>query len=136
MAPRCLLIRSLASIFAACLLLLQAAQNQQLKSKQADGEADEEVYDMAAGITPPRIVKQVPPRYSTARGVRVDGTVTIGLVVSSGGVPKNLRVLKGLDKDVDQSAVDAVEQWRFAPAKKDDKPVAVRISLEIAFHSM
>lgn len=66
----------------------------------------------------------------------MDGTVTIGLVVTSKGEPKNLRVIKGLDKDVDQSAVDAVEQWRFAPAKKDDKPVAVRISLEIAFHSM
>ncbi len=100
------------------------------------GEDDEPVYDMGPGITPPRIIKQVPPRYSTTRGIRVDGTVTIGLVVTSKGEPKNLRVIKGLDKDVDQSAVDAVEQWRFAPAKKDDKPVAVRISLEIAFHSM
>ena len=45
-------------------------------------------------------------------------------------------MLKGLDKDVDQSAVAAVEQWRFAPAQKDGKPVAVRITLEIAFHEM
>jgi len=66
----------------------------------------------------------------------VDGSVTIGLVVSSKGLPRDLRVLKGLDKDVDQSAVDAVEQWRFAPAQKDDKPVAVRINVEIEFHSM
>ena len=118
------MIRNLALIFAVSALLTPAA------------DEDERVYDMGPGITPPRIVKQVPPRYSTTRGVRVDGTVTIGLVVSSKGEPKDLRVLKGLDKDVDQSALDAVEQWRFAPAKKDDKTVAVRITLEIAFHSM
>lgn len=100
------------------------------------GEADEPVYDMGPGITPPRIIKQVPPRYSTDRGVRVDGTVIIGLVVSSIGEPKDVRVIKGLDKDIDQSALDAVEQWRFSPGRKENKPVAVRISLEIAFHSM
>jgi outer membrane biosynthesis protein TonB len=32
--------------------------------------------------------------------------------------------------------VDAVAQWRFDPAKKDDKPVAVKLTLEIEFHSM
>lgn len=116
-------IRNSALVLVACALLVQAAE-------------DEQVFDMGPGITPPRIVKQVPPRYSTARGLKVDGSVTIGLVVSSKGLPRDLRVLKGLDKDVDQSAVDAVEQWRFAPAQKDDKPVAVRINVEIEFHSM
>jgi protein TonB len=124
MARRCILICSFALILAASMVLMPA------------GQGDEQVYDIGPGITPPRIIKQVPPRYSTAKGMRVDGTVTIGLVVSSKGEPKDLHVLKGLDKDVDQSAVEAVEQWKFAPARKDDNPVAVRISLEIAFHSM
>lgn len=68
--------------------------------------------------------------------MRVVGSVTIALVVSSKGVPRDLRVVKGLDQDVDQSALEAVEQWRFAPAQKDGKPVAVRITLEITFHEM
>jgi len=114
----------LALILAASALLTHAA------------EPGEPVYDLGPGITPPRITKQVPPRYSTDRGVRVDGTVTIGLVVSSTGLPKDVHVVKGLDKDIDQSAKEAVEEWRFEPARKDGKPVAVRISLEIAFHSM
>jgi protein TonB len=41
-----------------------------------------------------------------------------------------------LDKDVDQSALDAVKQWRFQPAKKDGKAVAVRITIEIQFRDM
>jgi len=37
---------------------------------------------------------------------------------------------------VDQSAIDAVQEWRFDPARKDDKPVAVKIAVEIRFHDM
>ena len=51
-------------------------------------------------------------------------------------MPREVRVIKGIDKDVDQSAVDAVREWRFAPARKNDKPIAVRVNLEIDFHSM
>ena len=120
-------------VFAWALLLQSAPQKAQEKR---DAEADETVYDLGEGVTPPRVIKQVNPRYSTAKGVRVEGSVTVALVVSSQGVPRDVRVIKGLDKDVDQSAVDAVEQWRFAAARKNDKPIAVRISLEIDFHSL
>ena len=106
------------------------------QSQKPQTDTDEKVYDLGPDVTPPRVTKQVSPRYKTARGVRLEGSVTVALVVSSQGVPRDVRVIKGLDKDVDQSAVDAVEQWRFAPARKDDKPVAVRVSLEIDFHSM
>jgi TonB family protein len=97
---------------------------------------DETVYDLGPGVTPPRIVKQVNPQYPNNRGVRVEGSVIIALVVSSKGIPEAPRVLKSLDKDLDQSAIDAVKQWRFTPAQKDGKAIAVRISLQIQFHSM
>jgi periplasmic protein TonB len=103
---------------------------------QPSGEVDERVYDLSPDMTPPRVTKRVNPSYKTTRGVRLEGAVTVVLVVSSKGVPRDVRVAKGLDKDVDQSAIDAVREWRFSPARKDDQPVAVRISLEIDFHSM
>ena len=94
------------------------------------------MYELGPGVSPPRVTKQVNPNYKTARGVRLEGAVIVALVVSSQGVPRDVRVAKGLDKDIDQSAIDAVREWRFSPARKDDKPIAVRISLEIDFHSM
>jgi periplasmic protein TonB len=97
---------------------------------------DEPVYDLAPGITPPRIIKQVNPRYSTNHGVRAVGSVIIALVVTSKGLPKDPHVVKGLDQDLDQSAVDAVKEWRFAPAEKSGKPIAVRISVQLQFHEM
>jgi TonB family protein len=57
-------------------------------------------------------------------------------IVSSHGTPRNTRVLRGLDKDIDEAVVAAVKQWLFAPGRKDGKAVAVRVQIEIEFHSM
>jgi len=97
---------------------------------------DEAVYDLGPGIAPPRVIKQVNPHYSNDRGVRAVGSVIIGLIVSSKGIPKEPHILKSLDKDLDQSAIDAVKEWRFAPAQRDGKAVAVRVSVQIQFHDM
>jgi TonB family protein len=34
---------------------------------------------------------------------------------------------------LDQKAVEAVRKWKFEPAMKDGKPVAVQISVEVNF---
>jgi len=34
---------------------------------------------------------------------------------------------------LDEKAVEAVRSWRFDPATKDGKPVAVQIDVEVAF---
>jgi TonB family protein len=96
---------------------------------------DEPVYDLSDDITPPRVTHMVNPAYS-AHGVRVKGSVMLGLVVTAEGMPKDVHVVRGIAPEVDRSAVEALQQWRFSPAKKDGKPVAVRITLELQFHSM
>ena len=99
---------------------------------------DEQVWDIGPGITPPRVTHQVTPQNKPDddKGFRICGTVLVGLVVSSRGEPKDVHVVKSLDKDIDQSAVEAVKQWHFDPARKSDQPVAVKITVEIRFHSM
>jgi len=104
--------------------------------QSSGGAADEKVYELGPGVSPPRVTKQVNPSYKTAHGVKLEGAVTVVLVVSSQGIPRDVKVAKGLDADVDQSAIDAVRKWRFSPARRGDQPIAVRISLEIDFHSM
>jgi protein TonB len=106
-----------------------------LAMSAAQTETEEKVYDLGPGITPPRVIRQVNPEYSGERGVRVTGTVTVALIVTSRGLPKDPHVVKGLDKDMDESTIAAVKQWRFDPAKKDGKAVAVNITLEIKFDS-
>lgn len=115
-------------------LIPLAAPAGQAKSNGETKDAEEHVYELAE-VAPPRVTRQVNPEYPE-RGIRVQGVVAIGVVVTSKGLPDDVKVVKSLEKDVDRCALDAVKQWRFAPAKKDGKPVAVHITIEIEFHSM
>jgi len=106
-------------------------------SDKSQAQADNErVYEIADVAKPPRLTRQVNPDYSKARGVRIKGSVEIGAIISSQGVPKEVRVVQGLNPEVDRSAVDAIKQWRFLPAEKDGRPVSVKVNIELEFHPM
>ncbi|MCU1328418.1 MAG: TonB family protein [Bryobacterales bacterium] len=97
--------------------------------------ADEDVVPLGPGVTPPHVTKQVNPVHP-AKGFRISGTVLLSVIVSSQGEAKEPRVLRSLEKDIDQSAIEAVLKWQFTPGSKDGKPVATRVSIEIRFHDM
>lgn len=112
-----------------------AAQAPQAGASAGPRTADEPVVAMVPGVTPPRVTSQAAPEHP-AKGFRISGTVLISLVVTSRGEPKEPRVVRSLEKDIDQSALDAVMKWQFAPAMRDGKPVATRVTVEIRFHDM
>jgi TonB family protein len=97
--------------------------------------AQDVVYDLGPGITKPHVIKQVAPTF-TGVNFRRDGTVTVSLVVSAEGIPEKVTVTHGLDDRTDKSAIDAVKEWRFSPAKKGSQPVAVRLTIELRFHDV
>ena len=101
-------------------------------SKPSD-ELNEPVYDEGPGITPPRVTHRVRPERRQSGKFRFTGKVVVSLVVSSAGLPTNVKILQGMDNAVDQTVVAAVKQWRFAPGKKDGKAVAVRITEDVNF---
>jgi len=91
--------------------------------------------DRANCITPPRQIHSPKPKYpKTERKAGHEGTVTLRLVVSTDGVPLGIRISQTLSPDFDKAAIDAVKQWKFSPAMKDGKPVAVAITMKIEFH--
>jgi TonB family protein len=59
--------------------------------------------------------------------------VVLWAVVDQGGRARDVKVIKGVSKQLDKKAVNAVKGWRFDPAIKDGVPVAVQISLEVEF---
>ena len=96
-----------------------------------DDVKDEQVFTIGGDVSPPKLIYKVDP--SRAAGT---GTVLLELVVSSKGLPRDLRVIESIGKELDNSAIEAVKQWRFEPARKNDKPVAVRVTVEIRFHDV
>ena len=57
--------------------------------------------------------------------------VDIVFVVDTAGRATNVSVQSGTDKDLAAAAVDAVKQWRFAPAQLNGAPVATKCVLPI-----
>jgi TonB family protein len=76
----------------------------------------------------------VEARYTdAARKARIQGLCWVSFIVDTNGLPQNAKVVRGLDPGLDQKALEAVSKYRFKPAMKDGRPVAVMISVQVDF---
>src|SRR5206468_7540531 len=97
-------------------------------------QEDNTIYKVGDGVSPPKLVRQVGPHYtSDAMRRGVTGTVILQCVVDREGVPTNIEVVQPLDEDLDQAAHKALQQWRFEPGKKDGKAVLVQVDVKMFF---
>ena len=86
------------------------------------------------GVTIPSVVYKVMPSYTPeAKAARIQGTVTLNLVVNAQGSADDIQVTQSLDPGLDTNAVGAVSQWQFTPGTKDGQPVDVAVTIEINF---
>jgi TonB family protein len=85
-------------------------------------------------ITKPRLLSRQSPVYDDiSRRKRVEGAVILYVVIDASGLPSQIDVYKQLNPALDLSAIEAVRHWRFAPATKDKKPVAIAAMIEVNF---
>ena len=84
--------------------------------------------------TAPRITHYVDPKYTDeARKLKVRGSVLLYLVVGTDGRAHDIRVVRPLGHGLDEQAVKAVEQWKFAPGADHGTPVPVELNAEATF---
>ena len=101
----------------------------------AQNDANGKVYRVGVGVSPPRVTDAPNPEYTReARTARYQGICILRLVVGEDGRPRDVTVTRRLGYGLDEKAVEAVKQWKFKPAMKDGKPVAVQINVEVTFH--
>jgi TonB family protein len=55
------------------------------------------------------------------------------LIIDSDGIPQNIRIVKSVDTRLDESAIKAVEQWRYKPALLNGVPVPVVSEVIVKF---
>jgi hypothetical protein len=111
------------------------------------------VKQVGGDVKGPVIIYQPEPHYTPeGRKAKVQGIVTVAMVVDEHGVPQNVHVSRGMGIGSDgkpdpkfkkawrkvadgmnQSAVDAVTKYRFKPASENGKPVAVNLNVEVNF---
>lgn len=88
----------------------------------------------AARPSPPVLISKHEPKYSSeARKAGLQGSVLVSLVVGTDGIPQNVKVLRGLGLGLDEKAVEAVQGWKFEPARKAGEPIAVPAQVEVNF---
>ena len=93
-------------------------------------------YKPGNGVDSPIPVFQPKPQYtSQAMRAKIQGEVLLECIVGPDGQVGNIRVVRSLDSSfgLDQEAIKAARQWRFAPGTKQGQPVAVLVTIAIAF---
>ncbi len=86
-----------------------------------------------AGMVPPRRIRDIVPIYpAMARTARVQGVVILEAVIDASGRVESARVLRSIPV-LDQAALDAVRQWRFDPARLNNQPVPVVMTVTVNF---
>ena len=75
----------------------------------------------------------VHPAKAMADKKTLNGTCVVAMTIDEEGVPTDLHIVKSLRADYDQSALEAVREWRFKPAQRNGKPVATNVKTEIHF---
>ena len=92
------------------------------------------MFRIGGGVSPPRLTYKVEPEYSEeARKAKYQGTVVLAIQVWEDGRAHNIRVIRSLGLGLDEQAIEAVQQWKFVPGKKDGIPVKVRANVEVNF---
>jgi periplasmic protein TonB len=92
------------------------------------------VFKVGGGIQAPQALYKTEPEFTEeARMAKHQGTVLLWLIVGADGKPRDIKVVRPLGMGLDQKAVESVRQWKFAPALKEGKPVAVEVRVEVAF---
>jgi protein TonB len=94
----------------------------------------ETVYQVGNGVSAPK------PRYTpdaefseSARAKKIRGVVVLAMIVTAEGRVRDVKVIKSLDPGLDKQAIAAVRKWKFEPATRDGKPVAVHLETEVDF---
>ena len=88
------------------------------------------------GVVLPKPLSQVRPQYTgAAMREKIQGKVALECIVEPDGSVQRARVLRSLDAvyGLDEQAVKAAKQWRFAPGTKDNVAVPVMITIELTF---
>jgi TonB family protein len=93
------------------------------------------LFHVGNGVSAPEPIYSPDPDYSEeARKAKYQGIVVLTVIVGPDGRVHNAKVTKTLGMGLDEKAVEKVLTWKFKPANKDSKAVAVEVSVEVQFN--
>lgn len=93
-----------------------------------------QVAEPQARLIPAEITFKPTPVYTPeARSLHVEGEVLLQVVFEATGKLRVVRVVRGLGHGLDEAAVQAAEQIKFKPARREGQPADSTATLHIVF---
>jgi len=93
------------------------------------------VASVTGEFTRPVPIYSPDPEYSDeGRRARLQGTVVLQVVIETDGKTRDPKVLQSLGLGLDEQAMKTVALWRFKPALKNGKPIAIYANVYVGFH--
>lgn len=101
-----------------------------------------QLHRIGSDTLPPVPIEQAQPQsaenqqttQSTEKPKVKEGTAMLALVVGIEGKVRDVHVVRSLGIAFDQKAIEAVQQWKFLPARMNGLPVPVQINVEVNVH--
>jgi len=86
------------------------------------------------GVKPPTCIYCPNPSYTDpARIAKLNGFALLDVVVNAEGQTGPIRIVKGLPYGLNESAMEAVRNWKFKPSTLNGEPVTVKVMIEVMF---
>lgn len=112
-----------------------AASNRAGASARASARGNASASAAAASPVGAALLAHDTPRYPTA-ALRsgTEGTVMLRIAVDANGVPTDIGYAqRSGDRDLDRAALQAAQDWRFRPARRDGRAVASTVNVPVRF---
>ncbi len=82
----------------------------------------------------PRVIHYVDPKYPQGLLLQdFTGQVTVIMIIDETGNPTRIQIEDSPHPALTESAIEAVEQWKFDPAIKDGKPASSKVRIPLSF---
>jgi protein TonB len=64
----------------------------------------------------------------------VEGEVVLYAIIRGDGSVDGIQLVRGVDEQLDDNAMQALSQWKFRPATRQGTPVELEAIVHIPFH--
>ena len=90
----------------------------------------------SADLNGPSPIRKVDPKYPpTLVNEHVEGEVVLYAVIRRDGSVDSIQLIRGVDDELDNNAMNALSQWKFRPATRQGEPVELEAIIHIPFHA-
>ncbi len=90
----------------------------------------------AGALASPEPIRKVDPKYPPALiEARIEGDVILYAIIRKDGTVDSVQVMKSLEPQLDQNAMQAFTRWQFWPAMRESVPVDIEAVVTIPFRA-